>query len=172
MIYISNYVQRIEPKDDSFDPDDESSEFAPSLLNSAIYLLQLIQQVSTFAINYQGRPFRESIRENKGMFWGIVGVTGVAFSCATEFVPEINQRMRLVPFSMDFKIRMTVIMVVDFLGCWVIEKALKALYSDFRPKDIALRRPDQLKVEEDRKRKEAVEAETLKEAVNGSKKNA
>jgi cation-transporting ATPase 13A1 len=40
---------------------DLEGEFAPSLLNSAVYLLQLIQQISTFAINYQGRPFRESL---------------------------------------------------------------------------------------------------------------
>lgn len=91
LIYISNYVGTIEPKVVSFDPDAET-EFEPSLLNSAIYLLQLIQQISTFAVNYQGRPFRESISENKGMYWGIVLVTGVAFSCATEFIPELNVR--------------------------------------------------------------------------------
>ena len=44
------------------DPEiDLEGEFAPSLLNSAVYLLQLIQQISTFAINYQGRPFREAL---------------------------------------------------------------------------------------------------------------
>lgn len=83
LIYISSYVQLTEPKA-PYDPD-AGTEFAPSLLNSAIYLLQLIQQISTFAINYQGRPFRESIKENRGMYWGIVLVTFVAFSCATEF---------------------------------------------------------------------------------------
>lgn len=83
LVYISRYVQQTEPRK-AFDPD-AGTEFAPSLLNSAIYLLQLIQQISTFAINYQGRPFRESISENRGMYWGIVLVTGVAFSCATEF---------------------------------------------------------------------------------------
>src|SRR3954467_545414 len=82
-------------------------EFEPSLLNSAIYLLQLIQQISTFAINYQGRPFRESIRENKGMYWGLVLVSGVAFSCATEFIPELNTKLRLVPFTSDFKVMIT-----------------------------------------------------------------
>jgi cation-transporting ATPase 13A1 len=46
------------------DPDiDLEGEFEPSLLNSAVYLLQLIQQISTFAINYQGRPFRENLSE-------------------------------------------------------------------------------------------------------------
>jgi cation-transporting ATPase 13A1 len=129
---------------------DLEGEFAPSLLNSAVYLLQLIQQISTFAINYQGRPFREALSENRSMYYGILAVTAIAFSCSTEFVPEINQRMRLVPFTKDFKTTLTFTMIVDYLGCFVIEKALKALFSDYKPKDIALRRPDQLAREQQR----------------------
>jgi len=141
LIYISRYVQRTEVKKSDIDLE---GEFEPSLLNSAIYLLQLIQQISTFAINYQGRPFRESIKENRGMYWGIVLVAAVAFSCATEFVPELNEQLKLVPFTTEFKTTLTSMMVLDYAGCWIIEKVLKNLFSDFRPKDIAIRRPDQL----------------------------
>ncbi|KAI9819321.1 MAG: hypothetical protein M1832_004026 [Thelocarpon impressellum] len=154
LIYISGYVHQIEPRSDDIDLE---GEFEPSLLNSAVYLLQLIQQISTFAINYQGRPFRESIRENRGMFWGLVLVSAVAFSCSTEFIPEINQKLKLVPFTPAFKLTMTTLMVLDFAGCWLVETVLKHLFSDFRPKDIALRRPDQLEREA---RRAAEEAET------------
>tara|TARA_R110002060_G_scaffold11825_1_gene17002 strand:- start:1629 stop:2156 length:528 start_codon:yes stop_codon:yes gene_type:complete len=146
-------VQRTSPANNRCrrDPDiDLEGEFQPSLLNSAVYLLQLIQQISTFAINYQGRPFREALSENRGMYWGIIGVSAIAFSCSTEFVPEINEKMRLVPFTSDFKTTMTVTMIVDYLGCWVIEKTLKVLFSDYKPKDIAIRRPDQLAREQKR----------------------
>lgn len=160
LIYISNFVQKFEPKEDRRTIDLER-EFKPSLLNSAIYLLQLIQQISTFAINYQGRPFRESIKENKGMYYGILMVTGVAFSCATEFVPEINEQLSLVPFTTEFKITMCVVMVLDYVGCWVIEKTLKVLFSDYKPKDIAERRPDQLAVE--KQRADAAEAKRIRE---------
>ena len=158
LIYVSRWVQRVEPRNPDIDLE---REFAPSLLNSAIYLLQLIQQISTFAINYQGRPFRESIRENRGMFWGLVLVSGVAFSCSTEFIPEINTKLRLVEFSPEFKVMMTTLMVVDYVGCWLVEKVLKWNFSDYRPKDIAIRRPDQLQVEAERRAKEeeVVEAE-------------
>jgi manganese-transporting P-type ATPase len=149
-------VQRTDPKEENIDLE---KEFEPSLLNSAIYLLQLIQQISTFAINYQGRPFRESIRENRGMYWGLVLVSGVAFSCATEFIPEINEKLKLVPFTSEFKIMLTSVMVLDYVACWVIEKVLKYLFSDYRPKDIAIRRPDQLKREEQRKVEEEAEAQ-------------
>lgn len=142
---------------------DLEGEFEPSLLNSAIYLLQLIQQISTFSINYQGRPFRESIRENKAMYWGLVAASGVAFSCATEFIPELNEKMRLVPFSTEFKVTLTVLMIIDFAGCWIIENVLKNLFSDFRPKDIAVRRPDQLQREMERKKQEELETQAEKE---------
>ncbi|KAH0561928.1 hypothetical protein GP486_003362 [Trichoglossum hirsutum] len=154
LIYMSNYVQRIEPRTGDVDLE---KEFEPSLLNSAVYLLQLIQQISTFAINYQGRPFRESIRENRGMYWGIVLVSSVAFSCSTEFIPEINQKLRLVKFSNEFKFTITSVMILDYLCCWFIEKVLKHLFSDFRPKDIATRRKDQIQAEEKRRAAEKLE---------------
>src|ERR1700712_5086618 len=84
------------------------------------------------------------------MYWGIIGVSAIAFSCSTEFIPEINEKMRLVPFTSDFKTTMTTVMIVDYVGCWVVEKGLKALFSDYKPKDIAIRRPDQLAREQKR----------------------
>ncbi|KZF23336.1 cation transporting ATPase [Xylona heveae TC161] len=156
LLYISNYVQKIEPKSDDVDLE---GKFEPSLLNSAVYLLQLIQQISTFAINYQGRPFRESIKENSGMYYSLVLTAGVAFSCATEFVPEINEQMKLVRFSTNFKVVLTTVMALDYIGCWAVEKGLKALYSDYRAKDIAVRRPDQIAAEEKRNEAERIEAE-------------
>lgn len=164
LIYISNYVQKTEPRKENVDLE---GEFEPSLLNSAIYLLQLIQQISTFAINYQGRPFRESISENKGMYWGLILVSGVAFSCSTELIPEMNQKLGLVPFTNAFKTTITVVMALDYVACYVIEVGLKKLFSDFRPKSIAVRRPEQLKEEAERKNKERLEREREKEIRAG-----
>ncbi|CZT12024.1 probable calcium-transporting ATPase (P-type ATPase) [Rhynchosporium graminicola] len=147
LIYIARFCDRLAPRDSNIDLE---GEFTPSLLNSAVYLLQLIQQISTFAINYQGRPFREALSENRGMYWGIIGVSAIAFSCSTEFIPEINEKMKLVPFTSEFKFTMTSVMIADYLGCWVVEKALKMLFSDYKPKDIAIRRPDQLAREQKR----------------------
>lgn len=148
---------------------DLEAEFSPSLLNSAVYLLQLIQQISTFAINYQGRPFRESLSENRGMFYGIVGVTALAFSCSMELVPEINQQMKLVPFTAEFRTTMTTVMLLDYGACWVIEVVLKRLFSDFRPRDIAIRRPDQLERERVRKEEEMKKLEQEEERKEAEK---
>ncbi|KAI2641342.1 hypothetical protein GGS21DRAFT_369988 [Xylaria nigripes] len=165
LIYIARFCDRLEPRSEIIDLE---AEFQPSLLNSAVYLLQLIQQISTFAVNYQGRPFRESLSENKGMFYGIIGVTAIAFSCSTEFIPEINEQMKLVKFTDEFKMTMTAIMVLDYLGCWIIEVILKRLFSDYRPRDIAVRRPDQLQREQERKEAE----QALKDAEAEKKRLA
>ncbi|KAI1276786.1 hypothetical protein F5Y07DRAFT_364989 [Xylaria sp. FL0933] len=165
LVYIARFCDKLEPRSEMIDLE---AEFKPSLLNSAVYLLQLIQQISTFAVNYQGRPFRESLSENKGMFYGIIGVTAIAFSCSTEFIPEINEQMKLVKFSDEFKITMTTVMILDYAACWMIEVVLKRLFSDYRPRDIAARRRDQL--ERERTRKAAEQA--LKDAEDEKKRLA
>ncbi|KAG8405075.1 putative cation-transporting ATPase 1, variant 2 [Metarhizium acridum] len=152
LIYVARLCEKIEPRSGVVDLE---AEFEPSLLNSAIYLLQLIQQVSTFAINYQGRPFRESLSENKAMFYGILGVSGLAFVCALELMPEINEQMKLVKFTEEFKIKMAVVMALDYVLCFIIEKGLKAGFSDYHARDIAERRPEQLERENARKKIEA-----------------
>jgi cation-transporting ATPase 13A1 len=51
--------------------------------------------VSTFVINFQGRPFREGIRENKPLYYGLLGASAVAYAGATEFFPELNEWLQL-----------------------------------------------------------------------------
>ncbi|CAG8588623.1 7712_t:CDS:10, partial [Funneliformis caledonium] len=91
LIYIVDLVFKHEEKK----PVDLEGEFEPSLLNTAVYLISLSMQVSTFAINFQGHPFRESLRENKALFYGLVSVAGIAFAGALEIVPEINSLLQL-----------------------------------------------------------------------------
>ena len=99
------------------------------------------------------------------MYWGLLGCSFIAFSASTEFIPEINERLKLVPFSSEFKMTLTALMIIDYCGCWIVEKVLKSLFSDFRPKEIAMRRPDQLLVEEKRRNEEEDRITREKEAA-------
>ena len=40
---------------------------------------------------------------------------------------------------MQFKVRLTAAMVVDFIGCWILEKGCKFLFADLEPKDMVTR---------------------------------
>ncbi len=93
------------------------------------------------------------------MYWGLIACSFVAFSASTEFIPELNTRLRLVPFTSEFKFVMTATMAVDYCGCWVVERVLKQLFSDYKPKEIAVRRPDQVEREEKRKGEELAKLE-------------
>lgn len=104
------------------------------------------------------------------MYYGIIGVTAIAFSCSTEFIPELNEQMKLVPFTGEFKTTMTTVMIIDYAACYIIEVVLKKLFSDYRPRDIALRRVDQLerelaRREVEQKKKEAEEERKRLEKV-------
>ncbi|KAG1786348.1 hypothetical protein EV424DRAFT_1570503 [Suillus variegatus] len=80
---------------------DLEAQFEPSLLNTAIYLLGPSQQVSTFTINFQGRPFREGIRENLSLYWGLVGASAVAFSGGMDFMPELNRWLQIIEMEVE-----------------------------------------------------------------------
>lgn len=137
MLYANALVASYEDPEAEVDLE---KKFEPGLLNTAMYLVQLSMSVSTFAINYQGRPFRESIRENKALFYGLLAVGGVAFAGATEFIPEINETLQLVPMTNDFKFKLTTTMALDFGVSWLIEFVTHYLFSDSAPKPITRRR--------------------------------
>ncbi|KAG0300168.1 hypothetical protein BGZ97_003362 [Linnemannia gamsii] len=115
---------------------DLEKTFEPGLLNSAIYLISLSMQVSTFAINYKGHPFRESLRENTYLYRGLMAVAGVAIAGATEFMPEFNEWLQLVPFPEDFKVKLIGIMAFDYFGSWALEIVCNTLFGNFAAKDI------------------------------------
>ncbi|GME91951.1 unnamed protein product [Ambrosiozyma monospora] len=136
LIYLTREVYIIEPREPQIDLE---KEFKPSLLNTTMFLIQLSQQVATFAINYIGEPFRESILKNKGMYYGLIGVTALAFAGSTEFIPELNEAMQFVPMTDLFKFKLTSVMALDMGLCAAIELGLKYFFMDSKAADIALR---------------------------------
>jgi cation-transporting ATPase 13A1 len=132
LVYITHEAKLIET-DRTIDIE---RTFEPGLLNSAIYLISLSMQVSTFAINYKGHPFRESLKENTYLYRGLLAVGGVAVAGATEFIPEFNEWLQLVPFPEDFKTKLMGIMAFDYFVAWVIEIVCNKLFGNFAAKDI------------------------------------
>lgn len=160
LVYITNLSHSYEMRG----PIDLEAKFEPSLLNTAVYLLSLSQQVSTFAINFQGRPFREGIQENSALWWGLVSAGGVAFSGATDFLPELNRWLQIVEMQPSFQVRLTTVMIVDFIGCWVIEKLCKFLFADLESKPMVIRgrerRENRRRIEQEKREKELAEKMT------------
>ncbi|KAI9027572.1 hypothetical protein CLU79DRAFT_739782 [Phycomyces nitens] len=135
LVYINALAKTYEPPKEV----DLEGEFEPSLLNSGVYLIQLSMQVSTFAINYQGHPFRERIQDNKTLYYGLLSVGGIALAGATEFFPEVNEQLKLVKFPTAFRDKLTICMLLDFGLSYLIEIVTKHFFADNRAKPIATR---------------------------------
>lgn len=108
--------------------------FEPNLLNSGVYLVSLIMQISTFAINYQGLPFRESILQNRSMRNSLGIVFVIAFAAAAEVSPELNNTMQLVEFPDEFRYKLLACMSADFLGAWLVEYVTWYFFSNNKAK--------------------------------------
>ncbi|ORX44343.1 hypothetical protein BCR36DRAFT_373362 [Piromyces finnis] len=132
LIYIR--MEAIKYSEEMEEEIDLDSAFKPTLLNSAVYLISLMMQISTFAINYEGRPFREGIRENKPLFNSLLMVTAIAVAAGLELSPSLNEKMQLVPFPEEFKIKLVSTMAFDFFGAGFIEVVSKKLFCNDKPK--------------------------------------
>ncbi|OCT90364.1 hypothetical protein XELAEV_18018975mg [Xenopus laevis] len=100
-------------------------EFEPSLVNSTVYIMSMAMQMATFAINYKGHPFMESLRENKPLLWSII-LSGVAIlGLLSGSSPEFNDQFSLVDIPMEFKIVIAKVLFVDFCTAWAVDRVLQ-----------------------------------------------
>ncbi|PWZ02649.1 putative SPF1-P-type ATPase [Testicularia cyperi] len=132
MLYIQQLSVLFEEPEDIIDLE---AKFSPSLLNTGVYLLGLSQTISTFAVNYIGRPWRESIRENRYLYYGLVSVGGIAIAGATEFMPELNEWLQLVKMSSVYQVKLVITMAIDFFGSYALE-SFWSLFADVKPKPL------------------------------------
>ena len=137
----------LDPKyDPSLVPD---GAFNPNTLNTATFLITVQATVSTFVVNYRGRPFMEDLHENKLMVRGLQVAYGVLFTAALEVFPPINDLLQLAPLptilpsvlndeglalhmqllftmlsSIGFKSCLCIFMILDTLIAYAFEKML------------------------------------------------
>lgn len=114
--------------------DDDASKFTPNLVNTAIFLLSLMTQMCTFAVNYQGRPFRESLVENKTLRTSLALLLGVCLLAASQWSPSFNAWLELVEMPRGFQLRLATAMLVDAGGCWAVERLAYWAFFDAKPR--------------------------------------
>ncbi|GAA6030029.1 hypothetical protein JCM8097_009222 [Rhodosporidiobolus ruineniae] len=159
-VYLTNLCEYYEPRAGM--DIDLDAKFSPNLLNSCIFLLSTSQQVSTFVANFIGRPFREDIQENSALYYGLMGASGVAIAGAGDLFPELNKWLQIVPMATPFRVKMCVVMALDFFGAWAVDKVLKALFVSSKPKAIIATGAERREARREAERREKELAEAVK----------
>ncbi|KAM6913978.1 endoplasmic reticulum transmembrane helix translocase [Lycodopsis pacificus] len=126
LVYLYKEAQtRSPPRADQFA--DLYKEFEPSLINSTVYIMSMAMQMATFAINYKGHPFMESLTENRPLLWSIA-LSGLAIvGLLSGSSPEFNEQFSLVDIPTEFKLIIAQVLVVDFVAALLVDRVLQFL---------------------------------------------
>ncbi|XP_067088772.1 manganese-transporting ATPase 13A1 isoform X1 [Osmerus mordax] len=126
LVYLYKGAQsRSPPREERFA--DLYKEFEPSLINSTVYIMSMAMQMATFAINYKGHPFMESLSENRPLLWSIalsgLAIVGLLMGSS----PEFNEQFALVDIPTEFKLVIAQVLVVDFVAALLVDRILQFL---------------------------------------------
>ncbi|XP_062846898.1 manganese-transporting ATPase 13A1 [Trichomycterus rosablanca] len=124
LVYLYREAQtRSPPRKEQFA--DLYKEFEPSLINSTVYIMSMAMQMATFAINYKGHPFMESLTENRPLLWSIAFSGLAIMGLLTGSSPEFNEQFALVDIPTEFKLVIAQVLVVDFVAALLVDRVLQ-----------------------------------------------
>ena len=72
--------------------------FQPGLVNTVVFLVSNVQQVTVFVVNLKGRPFMNGLTENRPLLYSLAATFILVFMFASESMPGLNKYFQLVPF--------------------------------------------------------------------------
>lgn len=129
LMYLVNEAHaRSPPKEEKFLKLD--TEFKPNLVNSTVYIISLSLQVATFAINYKGHPFMESLTENKPLLYSIIFSASSVWVLACRLVPEFSDQFQIVEFPDDFRNILVSVILMDFCASYAIDRILEYFFGN------------------------------------------
>uniref|UniRef100_A0A452TIV6 Endoplasmic reticulum transmembrane helix translocase n=1 Tax=Ursus maritimus TaxID=29073 RepID=A0A452TIV6_URSMA len=124
LVYLYSEAQARSPeKQEQFV--DLYKEFEPSLVNSTVYIMAMAMQMATFAINYKGPPFMESLPENRPLVWSLavslLAIVGLLLGSS----PDFNSQFGLVDIPVEFKLVIAQVLLLDFCLALLADRVLQ-----------------------------------------------
>lgn len=103
---------------------DEEKEklFEPNIVNSTVYIISMALQIATFAINYRGTPYMESLKDNKPLLYSILATEGVVLLLTLGIVPELSASFEIIDFPPDFRILLIQVLFADFFCSFLFDR--------------------------------------------------
>ncbi|XP_023310344.1 manganese-transporting ATPase 13A1 isoform X2 [Anoplophora glabripennis] len=96
--------------------------FEPNIINSTVYIISMALQIATFAINYRGNPYMESLKQNKALLYSILGSGGVVLALTLGLVPELSAQFEIIDFPPDFRIVLLQVLFADFFFSYLMDR--------------------------------------------------
>ncbi|KAL7564440.1 hypothetical protein ACA910_002754 [Epithemia clementina (nom. ined.)] len=104
--------------------------FKPGILNTVVFLVSGVQQVTVFVVNLQGPPFMTGVIDNTPLLWSLIATFILTFMFASETVPGLNRYFQLVPFPDDaFRDYILTILSVNLVACFMVDRLMKLFFS-------------------------------------------
>lgn len=104
--------------------------FKPGPVNTVVFLVNSVQQVTVFAVNLQGRPFMTGVTDNRPLLWSLLGTFVLTFMFASESVPAMNRYFQLVPFPDDAtRDYVVTVLVMDLVACYCVDLTMKFIFA-------------------------------------------
>mmetsp|Transcript_13037 Transcript_13037/g.30736 ORF Transcript_13037/g.30736 Transcript_13037/m.30736 type:complete len:1568 (-) Transcript_13037:155-4858(-) len=127
MMIAVYYAKKNLPPDYDADLD---GEFRPGILNTVVFLVSNVQQVTVFVVNLQGRPFMTGLTENRPLLWSLVCTFILTFMFASESIPSLNKYFQLVPFPEDsFRDFVLQLLMFDVAGSLLFDRLMKFIFA-------------------------------------------
>ncbi|XP_042036135.1 probable manganese-transporting ATPase PDR2 isoform X1 [Salvia splendens] len=101
------------------------SEFHPNLVNTVSYMVGMMLQVATFAVNYMGHPFNQSISQNRPFQYALVGAVGFFTVITSDLFRDLNDWLKLVPLPKELRNKLMLWSFLAFLVCYSWERFLR-----------------------------------------------
>ncbi|CAF0867691.1 unnamed protein product [Rotaria sordida] len=123
LIYVVNEAhKRIPPRPEEFA--DLEAEFSPNLVNSTVYIMSITLQIATFAVNYQGYPFMESLRSNKPLLYSIIFSFTLVLSLIFNLLPQLTEQFQIVLIPDDMRLIVFYVVIGDVILAYIIDRVL------------------------------------------------
>jgi len=123
LIYVVREAhRRIPPKSEEFT--NLEAEFSPNLVNTTVYIMSLTLQVATFAVNYQGRPFMESLRSNKPLLYSLIFSFSLIICLIFNLLPQVTEQFQIVIIPDDLRIIFFYVVLGDIVTAFIVDRTL------------------------------------------------
>jgi len=114
LVVLVSAVDMANPYTPEEDMKPTSTEFKPNVLNTVVYLISTSTTVATFLSNYQGRPFMQSLKENKQLYYTLWGTWILMLLGTLGIIPGLDYLLELAELPDEsFRLKLASLLIGD-----------------------------------------------------------